>query len=127
LLQEVSRMKELARNLRRNATEAEKVLWERLRGRQLQGLKFIRQFPIGPFIADFCCRDRRLIVELDGEVHESAQEVARDAERDAYLRGLNYVILRFPNQRVLEDPKSVLREIAIAVWKTPPPWVRLKR
>jgi len=120
-------MKELARSLRRNATEAEKILWERLRDRQLQGLKFLRQYPIGPFIADFCCRDRRLIVELDGEVHESAQETARDAERDTYLKGLNYVVLRFPNQRVLEDPKSVLRDIAIAAWKTPLPWSRLKR
>jgi len=120
-------VRELAQSLRRNATEAERVLWERLRGRKLQGLKFLRQFPIGPFIADFCCRDRRLIVELDGEVHESDQQTARDAERDAFLKAQNYVILRFPNQRVLEDPESVLRDIAITVWKTPPPWIRLKQ
>ncbi|HEV8579268.1 MAG TPA: endonuclease domain-containing protein [Thermoanaerobaculia bacterium] len=120
-------MRELARHLRRNATEAEKILWERLRGRHLQGLKFHRQDPVGPFITDFCCRERRLIVELDGEVHDSAQETARDAERDRFLQGNNYIVLRFPNQRVLEDPDSVLRDIAIAAWKIPPPWIRLKR
>ncbi|HEV7784341.1 MAG TPA: endonuclease domain-containing protein [Thermoanaerobaculia bacterium] len=62
--------KTLARTLRKSATPAEKVLWERLRDRQLVNLKFLRQVPIGPFVADFCCRDRRLIVELDGEVHD---------------------------------------------------------
>ena len=119
-------MRDLARGLRRRATGAERALWERLRDRQLQGLKFLRQYPIGPFIADFCCRDRRLVVELDGEIHGTEQQTARDRGRDAYLEGLNYVILRFPNRQVLEDPESVLREIAIAAWKTPTPWLRLK-
>jgi very-short-patch-repair endonuclease len=118
--------KEQARKLRRSSTPAEKVLWERLRHRQLQGLKFLRQYPIGPFVADFCCRDRRLIVELDGEVHERPQQAAHDSERDAYLKGLQYVVLRFPNQRVLENLDAVVREIATVVWKSPPPWLRSK-
>ncbi|HEX6901505.1 MAG TPA: endonuclease domain-containing protein [Thermoanaerobaculia bacterium] len=119
-------MREQAREMRKNPTPAEEVLWERLRDRKLHGLKFRRQCPIGPFIADFCCQDRRVIVELDGEIHETAQGVARDQGRDAYLRGLNYVVLRFPNQQVLEDPDSVVDEISTSIWKTPLPWSRIK-
>src|SRR5437764_14465571 len=99
----------LARMLRRSATPAEKALWKRLRGRQLATLKFLRQVPIGPFVADFCCRDLRLVVELDGEVHSTAQEVARDQERDAYLKGHTYIVLRFTNEHVLADIESEAR------------------
>ena len=113
-----------ARELRRNQTRAEKILWENLRDRKLQGLKFHRQHPIGPFIADFCCRERRLIVELDGEAHETDQNIARDFERDTYLKGQNYVVLRFPNQRVLDDLAAVLLEIAKTACVSPNPWLR---
>ena len=116
--------KTLARALRRSATPAEKALWERLRGRQLAELKFLRQVPIGPFVADFCCRDLRLVVELDGEVHSTAQEVARDQERDAYLQGHNYIVLRFPNEQVLSDVESVLRRICEVALTAPSPWQR---
>jgi very-short-patch-repair endonuclease len=119
--------KEQARKLRRDATLEEKALWERLRDRKLQGLKFRRQVPIGPFIADFCCPDHRVVVELDGEGHREAQQAAHDSERDAYLRGLNYIVLRFSNQRILEDLDSVLREIASAILKSPPSWIRSKK
>ncbi len=117
---------ERARLLRKEATEAERVLWEGLRGRRLQGLKFLRQYPIGPFIADFCCRDRRLVVEVDGEVHRMELQAAKDTERDLYLRGQNYMVLRFTNEDVLTDLKTVLRRIAIAVTQDPSPWLRLK-
>jgi type I restriction enzyme R subunit len=112
--------------LRRSATPAEKALWERLRGRQLATLKFLRQVPIGPFVADFCCRDLRLVVELDGEVHSTAQEVVRDQERDAYLKGHNYIVLRFPNEQVFSDIESVLRRICDAALTAPSPWQRSK-
>jgi very-short-patch-repair endonuclease len=105
-------------------TPAEKVLWARLRGRRLHGLKFFRQDPIGPFIADFCCRDRRIIVELDGEVHESEQQRAYDEIRDTYLKSHSYVVLRFPNGQVLTDPDSVLKEISNTAHTAPPPWLR---
>ena len=117
----------IARDLRRGSTEAERALWEGLRDRRLQGLKFVRQFTVGPFVADFCCRDRRLIVEVDGEVHANPQQAARDGERDAYLRGQNYLILRFTNAEVLDDLNAVLRRIATAVTEDPCPWLRLKR
>ena len=116
----------LARMLRRSATPAEKALWQRLRGRQLAKLKFLRQVPIGPFIADFCCRDLRLVVELDGEIHSTAQEVARDQERDAYLKGHNYIVLRFPNEQVLSDIESVLHRISDVALTAPSPWHRSK-
>jgi very-short-patch-repair endonuclease len=116
--------KTLARALRKSATPAEKVLWERLRGRQLVNLKFLRQVPIGPFVADFCCRDRRLIVELDGEIHDGDQQTARDHGRDAYLQGQDYVVLRFPNEQVFSDIESVLREICDVTLMAKPHWNR---
>jgi very-short-patch-repair endonuclease len=115
------------RRLRRNATETEKILWERLRDRRLQGLKFMRQWPIGPFVADFCCRDRRVVVEVDGEGHSTAQGVARDRERDDYLRGQSYIVLRFTNEEVLSDLEAVLRKIAITVYQAPSTWHRWRR
>ena len=118
--------KTLARMLRRNATPAEKVLWGKLRDRQLAKLKFLRQVPIGPFVADFCCRDLRLVVELDGEIHSTSQEIARDRERDAYLKGHNYIVLRFPNEQVFSDIDSVLRRIHDIALTAPSPWNRIK-
>ena len=101
----------LARDLRRRQTPAEKTLWKILRDRRLRKLKFRRQFPIGPFVADFCCWEIRLVVELDGEIHAEAQQAARDRERDAYIRGLGFMILRFSNDRVFGDVLGVIAEI----------------
>jgi very-short-patch-repair endonuclease len=112
------------RVLRRRSTEAESVLWERLRARKLQGLKFLRQCPIGPFVADFCCRDRRFVVEVDGEIHAREQNAASDRERDDYLRSQNYIVLRFTNTEVLTDLEAVLRKIAIAAYQAPSSWHR---
>src|SRR5262245_30345891 len=102
------------RELRREQTSAEKALWEMLRGRRLAGLKFRRQFPMSPFIADFCCFELKLIVELDGEVHASTPQTAHDENRDFYLQSLGYTILRFPNERVFSSPESLLRTISEA-------------
>ena len=112
------------RDLRRNSTEAEKILWERLRNRKLQGLRFVRQCPVGPFVADFCCRDRRIIIEVDGEIHATEQNAASDQERDAYLRGQSYIVLRFTNAEILTDLETVLRKIAVAVYQAPSSWHR---
>jgi very-short-patch-repair endonuclease len=113
-----------ARELRRNSTPAERTLWQRLRGRKLDGLKFLRQHPLGPFVADFCCRDRRIVVEVDGEVHDGAQQTARDQNRDAYLRSQDYVVLRFSNEQILSDTESVLKQISTAAHTAPPHWLR---
>jgi very-short-patch-repair endonuclease len=86
-----------ARTLRRQSTRAETVLWRHLRGRQLAGCKFVRQEPIGPYFVDFICRERHLVIEVDGGQHA---ENAADAERDAVLRGLGYRIIRVWNNDV---------------------------
>lgn len=112
-------MSSLARDLRKRLTPAEKILWRLLRDRRLRDLKFRRQFPIGPFVADFCCYELRLVIELDGGIHAEAQPAARDRERDAYIRGLGFTILRFPNQWVFGTAEAVLEEVlAVARRKT---------
>jgi very-short-patch-repair endonuclease len=75
-------------------------------------LKFRRQFPIPPFIADFCCFELSLIVEADGGVHETAAQSAHDANRDSYLVSLGYTVLRFSNLQIFQDPSMVLEKIA---------------
>ena len=104
-------MSYLARDLRKRQTPAEKTFWRILRDRRLRGLKFRRQHPLGPFVADFCCYEIRLVLELDGEIHQEAQPAARDRERDAHIRGLGFTILRFPNERVFGDAEGVIEEI----------------
>lgn len=105
--------KKTARRLRRNATEAEKMLWRRLRDRQLDGLKFRRQFPIGRYVADFVCQEIRLVVELDGGQHSTAS----DAARSAFLTSEGWHILRFWNNEVMSNTEGVLRAIQEKVSK----------
>ncbi|SEM26444.1 Very-short-patch-repair endonuclease [Bosea lupini] len=101
-----------ARDQRREPTRAEAAFWQAVRNRRFGNLKFKRQMAIGPFIADFCCHEHRLIVELDGEPHETDEARAGDRRRDAFLRDEGYRVLRFSNERVLGNLEFVLREIA---------------
>ena len=98
--------------MRRKPTLAEEKLWQRLRDRQLLGLKFRRQVEIDGYIADFCCRELRLVVEVDGKVHQTREQAAHDANRDAYLKTRGYVILRIANEEVLLSSRSVQEKIA---------------
>ena len=100
---------QFARRLRRNQTDAERVLWFRLRDRRLAGLKFKRQVPIDRFVVDFVCKDERLIIELDGGQHDEAR--ARDASRTEILEAMGYIVLRFWNNDVLKNIDGVLEEI----------------
>jgi very-short-patch-repair endonuclease len=77
----------IARDLRRDSTLAEKRLWEQLRNRKLDGFKFVRQAPVGPYIADFLCREGSLVVEVDGATHSTAAEMASDKRRTEALGG----------------------------------------
>jgi very-short-patch-repair endonuclease len=99
---------ERARRLRRNATFEEQLLWFRLRNRQCGGWKIGRQEPIGPYVADFCCRERKLVIEADGGQHA---ESARDERRDAWLRSEGFDVVRFANQQVRLEIDSVLETI----------------
>ncbi|MBV8409252.1 MAG: endonuclease domain-containing protein [Alphaproteobacteria bacterium] len=88
-----------AQTLRTNATEPERILWQRLRRRQLNGFKFRRQRPVGPYVCDFACLEAALIVELDGSQH--VVQAPYDITRDAFLRAQGFRVLRFWNGDVL--------------------------
>ena len=100
-----------ARAMRKNPTEAEKKLWYALRDRRLQGTKFRRQQPVGPFIADFVCVAKQLVIEADGNHHAESDG---DVRRDAFFRAQGYQVLRFSNHDILREPESVLATIAAA-------------
>jgi very-short-patch-repair endonuclease len=102
-------IKQAARGLRTSLTPTEKILWARLRYKQLEGCKFRRQQPLGKFIADFVCLEKRLIIELDGGHHALQKE--RDNERDNFLKESGYKILRFWNAEIEKDLDSVLERI----------------
>ncbi len=106
----MNKLRDRARELRREMTDAERLLWSRLRRRQMFGDKFRRQQPLGPYIVDFVCLDKRLIVELDGGQHAEQQEY--DAERTRWLEEQGFRVLRFWNNQVFDEPESVLRVIA---------------
>jgi very-short-patch-repair endonuclease len=97
-----------ARSLRTNDTEAEYRLWGDIRNRQLNGYKFSRQIPLGPYIVDFVCREQRLIVELDGSQHA---ENTHDERRTEWLNQQGYSVLRFWNAEVLQERSAVLDTI----------------
>jgi len=98
-----------ARRLRRDETEAEAKLWSRLRNASLGGAKFRRQFLIGEFIADFCCPQRQLVVELDGGGH--VEQVQRDEWRSALLAQHGYRVVRFWNEEIIDNLDGVLERI----------------
>jgi very-short-patch-repair endonuclease len=103
--------KRRARALRADATSAEARLWKRLRNRGLNGFKFSRQVAIGPYFADFCCRERKLIVEVDGATHSTDVELASDARRSGFLGTQGYAVLRVHNAEVFENLEGVLETI----------------
>ncbi|MBL9143835.1 MAG: DUF559 domain-containing protein, partial [Verrucomicrobiaceae bacterium] len=107
-----SGLKKRARELREKDTKAEEFLWELLRNRQLDDAKFRRNHQFGDYICDFYCHESKLVVECDGEVHNTPERKELDRKRDAYLRSQGLTVLRFENDRVLKDTDSVLEQIA---------------
>jgi very-short-patch-repair endonuclease len=106
---------ERARILRRNDTETERRLWEAIRNRRLGNFKFVRQLSIGPYIADFACRDCKLIVEVDGATHGTDAEVSYDERRSACLHEQGYRIVRFWNDDVYAGLPDVCDAILLAL------------
>ena len=99
--------------MRRTPTPAERCLWSVLRGRQVEGCKFVRQYPIPPYIVDICCREKKLVVEADGGVHIGQQD--DDHTRDKDLTELGYRVLRFANDDVLNNINAVVTVIQEAL------------
>ena len=108
-----------ARSLRANQTDAETVLWNRIRNRQIDGHKFARQVPIGRYICDFVCREKKIVVEVDGSQH--ATRSAADSARTKFIEGEGYRVLRFWNNDVLANIDGVLEVIHSAITSTPTP------
>lgn len=102
-----------ARELRHKETKAEKLLWKRIRNRQVDGLKFRRQHPIGYYIADFFCFEKRLIIELEGSVHEENEQKEYDTVRKEIIEEWEYTIIYFKNEKVyykMDEVISVIKQ-----------------
>jgi len=112
-------LKSRARSLRREMTDAERLLWRNLRSRSFEGHKFRRQVVIEPYIVDFACLDARLIIEADGGQHDEQRE--DDAERTERLEKMGYRVLRFWNHEILKELESVLEQIRLALNDIPSP------
>lgn len=113
------KLKPLARQMRTLATEAEESLWLQIRGQRLNRFRFRRQHALERFVVDFYCASARLVVEVDGPVHQYNQ--AEDEIRDQYLQSLGLRVLRFTNEEVLQNTQSVIGEIAGALSQLPSP------
>ncbi len=100
-----------AKELRANATEAEQRLWLHLRSRQMSGLRFRRQQPLGPYIVDFLCPAAKLVIELDGSQHRTAENAAYDTARTIWLEKRGYRVLRFDNVEFLKNGDAVVESI----------------
>ena len=103
-----------ARQLRKDSTPAEVILWKHLRGRRFEDYKFRRQKPIGGYIVDFVCVGMKLIIELDGESHLNKQ--LRDKKRDVFLQEHSYRVLRYWNNQIYDELESVLEEIWLVLY-----------
>ena len=115
----MSWLTKVARSLRKRSTDAERLLWRHLRARQLDGLKFRRQEPIGKYIVDFVCFERRVIVEVDGGGH--ATEKGKDRQRDGWFRERGFKVLRFWNTDVIGNTDAVIAAIGESCVNHPPP------
>lgn len=104
-------LKEFSRNLRKNMTDAEKLVWSKIRGKQLKGRQFYRQKPIGAYIVDFYCPKAKLIIELDGGQHYSIEGLQKDRNRDNQMSLLGLTVLRFPDCEIFDNLNGVLEVI----------------
>ena len=117
------KFRERRKGLRRSKTDAEKLLWNKLRGRQISGLKFYRQFSVGAYILDFFCPQIKLAVELDGGQHAEEENMEYDAIRTDYLKGIGIEVLRFWNNEVMKNIEGVLQVIEERTNSSQPPLV----
>ncbi len=107
----VSTLLEKAKNLRQRQTMAEQLLWRHVRRNALNGAKFRRQYQFGPYICDFYCHEALLVIECDGESHNTEEQHLKDQRRDAYFKNLGVTVLRFSNHEILDQTNEVLGAI----------------
>jgi len=110
-------LKPFSRNLRSSMTDAEQLLWSKLRRKQILGLQFYRQKPLANYIVDFYCAAANLVIELDGSQHFEPDHQARDAERDRALESMGIMVLRFDNRQVLTELDAVMNVVFNVVEK----------
>jgi len=120
-------MRSRARTLRRDSTDAERLIWNELRAHRLNGTSFRRQTPIGPYVVDFVCHAAGLVIELDGGQHLEDANMKRDARRDAFLMSKGFRVLRFNNHDGMTNRRGVLETIAAALDAPPSPTLPRKR
>ena len=106
-----SKLYEYAKELRKDETNAEELLWQRIRNKQVVGLKFRRQHPLDKFIADFYCHEKKLVIELDGSVHDHEDNKQADEGRSYELNELHITVIRFRNEEVIDDIEKVIKKI----------------
>ena len=116
-------LKQRRRELRRNQSDAERALWAKVRNKQFFGMKFYRQYSIGPYILDFYCPTVKLAVELDGGQHNQGDNMEYDAARSEYLKAQGIDVMRFWNNEVLLDIQGVLSKITLKVTPLHPPLI----
>jgi very-short-patch-repair endonuclease len=114
-------LKQRRRSLRRNQTDSERALWAKVRNKQFFGIKFFRQYSIGPYIIDFYCPTVKLAVELDGGHHSQSDNREYDAARSEYLKTQGIDVMRFWDNEVLLDIQSVLSKLALKITPLHPP------
>lgn len=107
--------KQKRRILRKNSTEAEKLVWSRLRKRQLAGVKFRRQYSIGAYVADFYCPEKKLAIEIDGAQHFEEDAMEYDRRREEYMASAGIKTIRFTNKDVFNNMEGVLQKITVTV------------
>lgn len=100
-----------ARGLRKDQTPGEKVLWRKIRERRFHGFKFRRQVPIGPYIVDFLCTEKMVVIEIDGDSHYEPGAQERDEQRETYLRAQGFDVLRFGNRQTIQELDAVLAKV----------------
>ena len=103
---------QVSKELRRNQTSAEKIIWDKIRGSKLNGYKFRRQYAIGRYIADFYCCEARLAIEIDGEIHNKVEINSYDQIRQVEIEARSITVMRFSNEEVYQEVDVVLRKIA---------------
>ncbi len=105
----------LGRKLRKQLTVAEKILWRELRGKKVNGLRFRRQHPISRFVVDFYCHEKKLVIELDGEIHDTKEAKEKDESRTLALETLGLRVIRFRNEDVIDKLENVMEKIRLEI------------